>query len=50
VRRQRRIADDLAALGLRREDAWINLIEVAKENWSFGNGVASYAPPESIAA
>jgi phenylpyruvate tautomerase PptA (4-oxalocrotonate tautomerase family) len=46
----RRIADDLAALGLRREDAWINLIEVAKENWSFGNGVASYAPPESIAA
>src|SRR4051812_20013014 len=28
-----RIADNLAALGLRREDAWINLIEVAKENW-----------------
>jgi phenylpyruvate tautomerase PptA (4-oxalocrotonate tautomerase family) len=46
----RRIADNLAALGLRREDAWVNLIEVAKENWSFGNGVASYAPPESIAA
>jgi 4-oxalocrotonate tautomerase len=46
----RRIADNLAVLGLRREDAWINLIEVAKENWSFGNGVASYAPPESIAA
>jgi len=46
----RRIADNLAALGLRREDAWINLIEVAKENWSFGNGVASYAPPESVAA
>src|SRR4051812_25334807 len=41
-----RIADNLAALGLRREDAWINLVEVAKENWSFGNGVASYAPPE----
>jgi 4-oxalocrotonate tautomerase len=46
----RRIADNLAALGIRREDAWINLIEVAKENWSFGNGVASYAQPESIAA
>jgi len=46
----RRIADNLAALGLRREDAWINLVEVAKENWSFGNGLASYAPPESIAA
>jgi len=43
----RRIADNLAALGLRREDAWINLVEVAKENWSFGNGVASYAPSES---
>lgn len=40
----RRIADNLAALGLRREDAWINLVEVAKENWSFGLGEASYAP------
>src|SRR3954465_5802790 len=39
-----RIADNLAALGLRREDAWINLVEVAKENWSFGLGEASYAP------
>ena len=40
----RRIADNLhATLGLRREDVWINLVEVAKENWSFGNGVASYA-------
>jgi 4-oxalocrotonate tautomerase len=46
----RRIADNLAALGLRREDAWINLVEVAKENWSFGNGVASYAPAETVAA
>jgi len=46
----RRIADNLAALGLRREDAWINLVEVAKENWSFGNGVASYAPAESAVA
>jgi 4-oxalocrotonate tautomerase len=43
----RRIAANLAAaVGLRPEDAWINLIEVAKENWSFGNGVASYAPAE----
>ena len=46
----RRIADNLAALGLRREDAWINLVEVAKENWSFGNGVASYAPAETETA
>ena len=30
-------------LGLRREDIFINLIEVAKENWSFGNGEAQYA-------
>jgi hypothetical protein len=37
-------------LGLRREDAWVNLVEVAKENWSFGNGVASYAPAEAQAA
>jgi phenylpyruvate tautomerase PptA (4-oxalocrotonate tautomerase family) len=41
-----RIADNLAALGLRREDAWINLVEAAKENWSFGLGEASYAPAE----
>jgi phenylpyruvate tautomerase PptA (4-oxalocrotonate tautomerase family) len=29
-------------LGLRREDVFINLVEVKKENWSFGNGVAQY--------
>ena len=46
----RRIADNLAALGVRREDVWINLVEVAKENWSFGNGVASYAAPEAVPA
>jgi len=45
-----RIADNLAELGVRREDVWINLVEVAAENWSFGNGVASYAPAESVAA
>jgi 4-oxalocrotonate tautomerase len=38
------IADGLqATIGLRREDVLINLIEVKKENWSFGNGVATYA-------
>ena len=46
----RRIADNLAALGVRREDVWINLVEVAKENWSFGNGIASYAPGETALA
>jgi len=40
----RRISDNLAALDIRREDVWINLVEVAKENWSFGLGLASYAP------
>ncbi|HEX3584462.1 MAG TPA: tautomerase family protein [Candidatus Angelobacter sp.] len=29
--------------GLRKEDVFINLIETAKENWSFGNGEAQYA-------
>ena len=29
-------------VGLRREDVFINLVEVKKENWSFGNGVAQY--------
>jgi 4-oxalocrotonate tautomerase len=38
------IADGLhAAIGLRREDVLINLVEVKKENWSFGNGIAQYA-------
>jgi phenylpyruvate tautomerase PptA (4-oxalocrotonate tautomerase family) len=40
----RLIADDLhASLGLDRQDVFINLVEVAKENWSFGNGEAQYA-------
>jgi 4-oxalocrotonate tautomerase len=30
-------------VGLRREDVTINLVEVKKENWSFGEGVAQYA-------
>jgi phenylpyruvate tautomerase PptA (4-oxalocrotonate tautomerase family) len=29
--------------GVRPEDVFINLVEVAKENWSFGHGVAQYA-------
>src|SRR5262245_35123514 len=38
------IADGLhSALRLRREDVFINLVEVKKENWSFGNGIAQYA-------
>ncbi len=38
------VADALhVRLGLRREDVFINLVEVQKENWSFGNGIAQYA-------
>lgn len=29
--------------GIRPEDVFVNLIEVAKENWSLGNGHAQYA-------
>jgi phenylpyruvate tautomerase PptA (4-oxalocrotonate tautomerase family) len=37
------IAEQLhAQLKLRKEDVIINLVEIAKENWSFGNGVAQY--------
>ena len=39
-----RIAELLAGNpGLRKEDVFINIVEVAKENWSFGNGIAQYA-------
>jgi phenylpyruvate tautomerase PptA (4-oxalocrotonate tautomerase family) len=38
------IADGLhEGVKLRREDVFINLVEVPKENWSFGNGEAQYA-------
>jgi len=39
----RAVADGLhAGLGLRREDVFINLVEVDKADWSFGNGEAQY--------
>ena len=31
-------------LGIRMEDVFVSLVEVKKENWSFDNGVAQYAP------
>ena len=41
----RAVADGLhESLKLRREDVFISLVEVPKENWSFGNGEAQYAP------
>jgi 4-oxalocrotonate tautomerase len=40
----RAVVDNLVANpGVRPEDVLINLVETAKENWSFGNGVATYA-------
>jgi 4-oxalocrotonate tautomerase len=40
----KRIADLLVeSVQVRSEDVMINLVEVPKENWSFGNGVAQYA-------
>jgi 4-oxalocrotonate tautomerase len=39
-----RIAENLAKNpGMRKEDVLVNLVEVPKENWSFGNGIAQYA-------
>ena len=38
------VADGLhERVGLRREDVFISLVEVKKENWSFGNGIAQLA-------
>ena len=37
------VADGLhQRVGLRREDVFIGLVEVPRENWSFGNGEAQY--------
>jgi 4-oxalocrotonate tautomerase len=39
----RAIADGLhQSIGLPTEDVFINLVEVPKENWSFGRGEAQY--------
>jgi 4-oxalocrotonate tautomerase len=39
----KRIVDDLhKQLNVRPEDVVINLVEVVKENWSFGKGIAQY--------
>jgi Tautomerase enzyme len=40
------VADGLPqALKLRPENVLINLVEVPKENWSFGNCIAQYVTP-----
>jgi phenylpyruvate tautomerase PptA (4-oxalocrotonate tautomerase family) len=39
-----RLAASIAAGGVvRAADVIVNLVEVKKENWSFGNGIAQYA-------
>ena len=41
------IADELhARLGLRRSDVFISVIDVKREDWSFGDGEMQYAPRE----
>lgn len=41
----RAVADGIhAKAGVRKEDVWISLVEVNRENWSFGNGEMQYAP------
>ena len=40
ARMVRRLA---ASPGVRPQDVFVSIVEVAKENWSFGNGLAQYA-------
>jgi 4-oxalocrotonate tautomerase len=37
------IAARLGELGVRPDDVLVSLVEVTKENWSFGKGLATYA-------
>lgn len=39
-----RIAGNLAAAGVPGGNVLVNLVEVARENWSFGEGRMSYPP------
>jgi 4-oxalocrotonate tautomerase len=40
----KRVAEALQReLGVRPQDVFVSLVEVKKENWSFGNGAAQYA-------
>ena len=39
------LADNITAVApVRREDVIVNLVEVPRENWSFGGGAMSYPP------
>lgn len=37
------IAKNLGGVGIRPEDVLVTLVEIARENWSFGHGLATYA-------
>jgi|KBSSwiStaDraftv2_1062776.scaffolds.fasta_scaffold2299972_1 phenylpyruvate tautomerase PptA (4-oxalocrotonate tautomerase family) len=39
-----RIAEAAEAAGVPRSNVLVNLVEVARENWSFGDGKMSYPP------
>jgi 4-oxalocrotonate tautomerase len=42
------VAQSLATRpGVRPQDVFVSLVEVAKENWSFGIGIAQYAPADT---
>jgi phenylpyruvate tautomerase PptA (4-oxalocrotonate tautomerase family) len=44
----RALTDRLSTeLGVRPADVFVNLVEVRKENWSFGEGIAQYVEAES---
>jgi hypothetical protein len=34
----------LSRAGIRADDVIVNLVEVPRENWSFGRGLMSYPP------
>jgi 4-oxalocrotonate tautomerase len=38
------IAERVSATGVRPEDVFVGLVETERPNWSFGNGLATYAP------
>jgi phenylpyruvate tautomerase PptA (4-oxalocrotonate tautomerase family) len=41
----RAVAEGIAdKAGIRIQDVWISLVDVAREDWSFGNGEMQYAP------
>jgi phenylpyruvate tautomerase PptA (4-oxalocrotonate tautomerase family) len=42
-----RVADALEKAGIPRGNVLINLVEVQRENWSFGDGKMSYPPSDT---